>query len=188
MIARRATHGVVIGVNWVEASIAVPGLIEVDAIAGLREQVLGLFGVVANTVVGTVGHNAVRRFLPGFTFGQRAFADLFLQCFRLHFLRVDRPDNAVPVAAWHHIHRFCPGEDKPLLDGFMAVTIQHHDVVVGHTSLHDGAVRAGSPDHYGPGAVSAKHAGGIFFALAKRAGMIQQRAERCAFNTHVATE
>ena len=67
MIARRATHGVVIGVNWVEASIAVPGLIEVDAIAGLREQVLGLFGVVANTVVGTVGHNAVRRFLPGFT-------------------------------------------------------------------------------------------------------------------------
>lgn len=64
MIARRATHGVVIGVNWVEASIAVPGLIEVDAIAGLREQVLGLFGVVANTVVGTVGHNAVRRFCP----------------------------------------------------------------------------------------------------------------------------
>ena len=188
MIARRATHGVVIGVNWVEASIAVPGLIEVDAIAGLREQVLGLFGVVANTVVGTVGHNAVRRFLTGFTFGQRAFADLFLQCFRLHFLRVDRPDNAVPVAAWHHVHRFCPGEDKPLLDGFMAVTIQHHDVVVGHTSLHDGAVRAGSPDHHGPGAISAKHAGGIFFALAKRAGMIQQRAERCTFNTHVATE
>ena len=78
MIARRATHGVVIGINWVEASIAVPGLIEVDAIAGLCEQILRLFGVVANTVVGTVGHNAVRRFLPSFAFGQWAFADFFL--------------------------------------------------------------------------------------------------------------
>ena len=174
MIARRATHSVVIGINWVKAGIAVPGLIEVDAIAGLREQVLGLFGVVANTVISTVGHNAVRRFLPGLAFGQRAFADFFLQCFRLHFLRVDRADNAVPVATWHHVHRFCAGEDQPLLDRFVAVTIQHHDVVVGHTSLHDGAVRAGSPDHYRPGAVSAKHAGGIFFALAKCAGMIQQ--------------
>ncbi|CIL93573.1 Uncharacterised protein [Salmonella enterica subsp. enterica serovar Typhi] len=128
MVAWLAAHRVVIAINRVEARIAVPCFVEVNAIAGFCQQILRLFGVIAYAVIGTVGHHAVRRFLSGFGFGQRAGADFFLQGFRLHFLRVDWPDNAVTVTAWHHIYRFGPSEDQPLFDGFMAVTIQYNDI------------------------------------------------------------
>lgn len=138
------------------------------------QQILRLFGVIAYAVIGTVGHHAVRRFLSGFGFGQRAGADFFLQGFRLHFLRVDWPDNAVTVTAWHHIYRFGPSEDQPLLDGFMAVTIQYNDIIIRHTGLHNSTVRTGGPDNHGPGAVSTEYAGGVFLAFAKRAGMVEE--------------
>ena len=188
MIARFAAHGIVIGIDRVETCIAVPGFVKVQTIGGFFQQILCFFSVITHAVIGAVGHHAVRRFLPGFVFSQRAFIDFLLQGFRLHFLRIDWPDNAVAVAAWHHVDRFRTCQHQALFDGFMAVTVNDHDIVIGHASLHDGAVRAGSTDDYRPGAIGTKYACGIFFAFAKCASMVKQRTEGSSFDAHVGAE
>ena len=106
----------------------------------------------------------------------------------VHFLRIDWPDNAVAVAAWHHVDWFRACQHQALFDGFMAITVNDHDIVIGHASLHDGAVRAGSTDDYRPGAIGTKYACGIFFAFAKCASMVKQRTEGSSFDAHIGAE
>ena len=106
VITRLTAHRVVIGIDRIKTCVTVPGFVEVQTIGGFFQQILRVFGVIAYAVIGAVGYHAVRGFLPDFVFGQRAFADFLLQGFRLHFLRIDWPDNAVAVAAWHHVYRF----------------------------------------------------------------------------------
>ena len=182
---RVAAHREVVPVHRVEARIAVPRLVEVDPVAGFREQRLGAHGVVAQAVVGAVGDDRVDRLLVGDRLRERARLRLRADRLGIHLRRRDRADDAVAVARRHHVDRPRAGQHQALLDRLVAVAVEDDQVVLLHAGLHDAAVRARCADDARIAAMGAEHARGILLALGDRSGMVEQRAERAALDAHV---
>ncbi|MNX95822.1 hypothetical protein D3C86_1281140 [compost metagenome] len=61
VLGRVAAHGEAPTIQRIEARVAVPGLVEVDTLAALRQQAFGAFGIQAHAVIGAVGHHRVDR-------------------------------------------------------------------------------------------------------------------------------
>ena len=81
-----------------------------------------------------------------------------------------------------------PVIDQPLLDRLVAVAVAERDLVVADAGRHDGPVGARRAVQHRVGAVGAEDAGGVALALADRAGVAEQRAERGALDAHVGAE
>ena len=63
MIGGVTPHGVTIAVEGIKSGVGVPGLVEMDAINTLIQQVLDINGVITQAVIGAVGDNGICRFV-----------------------------------------------------------------------------------------------------------------------------
>ena len=186
LVRRRvAAHREVALVHRVEARVAVPRFVHVDAVARLAEQRLHARRVVAKAVVGAVGDDGVHGLLAGDLLRQRAGLGLRLDRLRIHLRRRDRADDAVAVARGHHVDRPRAGQHQALLDRLVAVAVEDDEVVLLHAGLHDAAVGSRRADHARVAAVRAEHPRRVLLALRDRAGVVEQRAERAALDAHV---
>src|SRR6187549_3202773 len=93
-----AAHGQAVAVQRIETRIAIPGLVQVDAIDALCEALFHLRRVVTHAVVGAVGEHAVDRTLVVRIPGQRVGRDGLLDGRRLERFGRGRADDAVAVA------------------------------------------------------------------------------------------
>ncbi|MOA27871.1 hypothetical protein D3C78_1487740 [compost metagenome] len=140
VIERIAAHGEAPAIQWIEACVAVPGLVEVDAVAAMGQQVFGALGIQAHAVVGTVGHHRVDRLVALGQAAQRMAGDSDGDALRVELLGEDRPDDAVAIARRRHVHRQAAAEHQALLDGLVAVAVAQGKLVLADAGHEDGAV------------------------------------------------
>ena len=145
-----------------------------DPVGGLLQQRLGAHGIVAQSVIGAVGHHRIDRLLPGERPGQRARLCLATDRLGIHLGRRDRTDDAIAVPRRHHIDRPRAGEHQALLDRLVTIAIEHDEIVLLHACLHDAAVRARGADHARIAAMGPKDPRRISFARGNRPGMVEQ--------------
>ncbi len=131
-------------VERIEASIAKPRLIKVNAVHALAEQLQDSRNIVAEAVVSGVGEDGMPGLWPLFALeriakeqiaGNRGFDELLRDIFR-----VDGSDQAQIVAGGLHVGRYGPGHGDGLFDGFVAVAVNQGDIAMRHAGHEDDAV------------------------------------------------
>ena len=141
LLARLALgHAVVVLVERMERGIGVPGLIEMQEVDRAADLLGDFLGVVAQAVVGRVGHHRDTRFGTGLVglAGQRIGRDALLQGFRGELVQADRADDAVRIAAGREVHRHRAGHDQRMQQRLVAVAVDEHHVATGHGAVpHD---------------------------------------------------
>ena len=172
VLFRIAAHGEVIFIHRVETRIAVPCLVEVDAVHAFIEFRLDLRRIVAKSVIGAVRDDRIGGLVLAFP--DRTVADLCGNGFRRHFAAVNRADDAVTVSCRNHIHRNRTRQDESLFNGLVAVAVADGDVAFGHARLKHRTVRAGCADDDRIGVVGAESLRSEFLADSECAFMIEQ--------------
>ena len=188
MVGRIASHRVTVAIHRIESRVAVPGFVEVNAIDALREQRLGLDGVVAHAVIGAVRQHRVDGVLVRGVLGERVVRDRFRDRLGFQPRRRDQANDPVVIAGGTEEDGNPAGEDQGLLDRLVAVAVAQGDLGVADAGRHDRAVRSGRAVEDRIRAVGAEHAGRISFAFADGPGVAEQGAEGSAFNPHVGAE
>ncbi|MNU79357.1 hypothetical protein D3C71_689710 [compost metagenome] len=183
-------HAVVVLVERMERGIGVPGFVEMQEVDRAADLVGDLLGVVAQAVVGRVGHHRDARLGAGLVglAGQRIGGDALLQRFRRELVQADRADDAVCIAAGREVHRHRAGHDQRMQKRLVAVPVDEHHVAAGHGAMpHDlvGRRRTVGDEE---GVVGAEVARGLVLGLLDRAGVVQQRAQLRHRNRQIAAQ
>lgn len=105
-------------------------------------------------------------------FNERIFSNALFYGFRFQAVRRNRPDNAVPVAGRHHIHRYRARHGDSVFDRLMTITVAERNLIAGNAGHQDNPVGCGRTVGYMICPVSTKYSCGIFFALPYRSGMV----------------
>ncbi len=188
MLAGVAVHGKTLFIQRIEAGIAVPGFVKVQAIHALPQQLLRSFHIVAQTVVCGVGDNGVHRRGVHITVHQRIFRNGTGNGRFGHVLRRNGADDAVMIARGEHVGGNRTGHDNGMLNGFMGVPVAQGHLPARDRSHHDHAVGCGGTVGDVIGAMRAEHLGGVLFSFTDGAGVIQQGTQLAYGNGQIGTE
>ncbi|MNX87086.1 hypothetical protein D3C86_1189990 [compost metagenome] len=118
----------------------------------------------------------------------RIVGDGRFHAFGAQGLREDRTDDAVAVAGRHQIGRQRPGQGHRVFCGLVAVTVAQGDLVARDAGHEDHAVGHRRTVGHVVSAVGAEHLGGVAFALADGAAVVEQRTEFTDGNRQVGTQ
>ncbi len=176
LLAARGAHAIASVVELVERGIGVPSLVEVQHLDAVAEGLLDQLGVVAQAVVGGVGHHR-QLHLRLAAARQRAGGDLRGDRLLAEFAQRDRPDDPQFVAFRSQVERYRPGHDDRVEDRLVAVAVHQHQVFATDHGVPDDLVRGGSAIDHEEGMVGAEIARGTVLGLGQGAGMVEQRAQ-----------
>ena len=187
MRRRVAAHREAIAVHRIEARVAVPRFVEMDAVDALREPRLARRPrrSTCRRRCSWSAPNRRRACAPA-AFASGLSAMHFAIALGSSRSRRNRADDAVAIAGRAQEHRDAAGDRQTLLDGLVAIAIAQRDFVVADARRHDGAVRrGGAVQHRSTSGARRRRAPHIALALADRAAVAEQRAERAALDAHV---
>ncbi|MNP25241.1 hypothetical protein D3C76_1180390 [compost metagenome] len=171
-----STHAVAPGEEFMERRVGVPGLVKVQHLDTVAQLLLDQLGVVAEAVVGRVGHHRqldLRRPAPG----QRTGVDLGLDRFAAEFAQRNRADDPQLIALRAQIQRDGTGHDDRVQHRLVAIAVHQHQVITSDHGVPDDLVRSrGAVDHE-EGVIGAKVTGRTRLRLGQGPGVVQQRAQ-----------
>ncbi len=188
LAVRYVMHGEAIVIHGVEAGVAVPRFVEMEPIHTLTEEFFHPFHIVAQAVIGGVGHDSVDG--VSITGGrvEGVIPHGSLDGLGRQAMGRDGTDEAVMVAGWQEIGGDGSGHGNGMLNGFMAVAVAESRLIARHAGHEDNTVGRGGAIRHVVGPVRAEHTSGVGLALANRTGVIQQRTEFTHRNGQVRTE
>src|SRR5882672_3358757 len=182
---RFPSHGISIAIHRIEARVAVPRFIEMDAVDALCESLLGGGRVVAHSVIRAVRQHRVDRALVAARLRKRIGGDAFLDGLGLERLWRNRTNDAVAIARRAQEHRDAARDGEALLDGLVAIAIAERKLVVTDARGHDGAIRCGRAVQHRVRALRAEDARDVALALPYGAAVAEERSERATLDAHV---
>ena len=163
-----APHREAITVQRIEAGVAVPRFVEMDAVNALGEPRLRVGGVVTHAVVGAVRHHGIDRALAARSLDQRIGGNDLRDMVRLEPFRRNQPDDAVTIAGRRQEHGNAAGDREALLDRLVAIAIAERDFIVADAGGHDGAVGSRGSIQHGIRTTRAEDARRVTLALPDR--------------------
>ena len=164
-------------VDRIETRVRVPRFVEVDAIDARIQERRDPPRVVAQAVVGRVGHHRVDRARVGGAGRERVGANRGLDRRRREPLWRNRTDDAVAIAQRHEVGRDAAGQYQPVLDRLVAVAIAQRDLPFADRRGEDQPVGCGRTVGHAVAAVGAEDARHVLLVFADRAAVIEQRSE-----------
>ena len=165
--------GVVAVVEFVEVRIGVPSLVEVQDLHAVAERLLDGIDVVAEAVIGRVGHDHQPNLAAGLL-GEGARRDLLLYGFARELIARDRPDDPEAVAGRNKVDRRGAGHDQRMQDGFVAVPVAEDEVALADHSMPDDFVGCGRAANDKERFIRSENARRVSLPLRDRAGVIEQ--------------
>ena len=171
-------HAEMVPVYRVEFGVGIPGFVEVQVFHALFEPFLDLDRVVADTVVSGIGQRGHLDF-PVFRFGgnDRAVFDFRPDGSRGEFGQADRADDAAFVPARDHIDGQGARDGHGVIERLVAVAVHQCEVAADHPAVPDDLVHGRGAVQHIVGLVRAEDLCRIAFGVARRALVVQQRAE-----------
>ncbi|MCY1174637.1 hypothetical protein D9M73_148460 [compost metagenome] len=119
---------------------------------------------------------------------QRVVGDGGFHAFGAQGLRQDRADDAVAVAGRHQVGRNRPGQGHRVLGGLVAIAVAQGDLVARDAGHENDAVGHRRTVGHVVRAVRTEDLGGITFALADGAAVIEQGAQFADRDRQVGTQ
>ena len=130
-------------INRMELRICIPCLIKMDARHAVFQGIDDFAGIVAETVIRAVGHHRVGGLLRHRVSGDRTGFDQFLDMLFGHPPGRNGADQAVAVSGRLHIDRTRPAKSQPVIQGLVAVSVDHGNLIGANRSLRYNPVGAG---------------------------------------------
>ena len=172
----RGAHAIAPGEELVKGGVGVPGLIEVQHLDTAAQLLLDQLGVVAQAVIGGVGHHRQFRFRWAPT-GQGAGVDLGADRLRAEFAQGDRADDPQLVALRAQVERDRAGHDDRMQHRLMAIAVHQHQVIAPHHGMPDDLVGGGRAVDHEERMVGAKVTRSAGLGFGQGPGVIEQRAQ-----------
>ncbi len=169
-------HGIVALIKGMEGGVGEPCLVEVDVVHMGAQLLHYPVHVVAQAVIGGVGHH--RHLNPGLlSLNERRVRYLLPHRRRFHFLHVHRTDGAVGVPGGFHVHGYGSGVYHGVVDALVAVPVHQHNIALSHPGPPDYLVGHGVPPGYEEGFVRLENPGRLPLAVAHHSAVVKQRAQ-----------
>ncbi|MCY1433842.1 hypothetical protein D9M71_498820 [compost metagenome] len=174
--AARSAHGVAPAEELVKRRIGIPGLVEVQHLDTAAQFLLDQLGVVAQPVVGGIGHHR-QLDLGRATPGQRIGLDLGLDRYRAELTQRDRPDDAQLVAFGAQVQGDGPGHDDRVDHRLVAVAVHQHQVITADHRVPDDLVGGRSAVDHEESMVGAEVLCRPRLGSCQGPGVVEQRAQ-----------
>ena len=170
-------HRVAVPVERIEPRVGVPGFIEVNPVDARIEERLDAPRVVAEPVVGGVGHDGIDRSGVAVFRHERVRLDRSLDGLLLEPVGRDGSDDPVAVSQRHEVARDGSRHDEAVFDRLVAVPVAQGDLIPGDGRHEDDPVRHGRAVGDAVRAMRAEHPRRIPLVLAHGSRVVEQRPE-----------